>query len=186
MRRAMPPGSPDFISTAGKIQVITALENMLKFNDDQEYIDHCKYCIDIVRQGVEFNYYEVLDFIGVTSEPVPAEVSIEVIFIMKMFDHISLSLSKLPRAAADYVELECYTKFCGFENSAAVYLSYYIFLVRTQQYRVPIFKEALPITLIHYRDMLLRYERYKRYPRLTEEMMMDICVRREQQMKLIL
>ena len=76
MRRAMPPGSPDFISTAGKIQVITALENMLKFNDDQEYIDHCKYCIDIVRQGVEFNYYEVLDFIGVTSEPVPAEVSI--------------------------------------------------------------------------------------------------------------
>ena len=142
--------------------------------------------MDIVRQGIELNYYEVLDFIGVTGETVPAEVSIEVVFLMEMFDHISISLSVLPEAEANAAALEYYTKFCGFETSLSAHLSYYIFLVRTNKYRVPIFKEGLPLTLSHYREMMLRYERYKRNFYLTKEMIMDICVRREQQIKFLL
>lgn len=182
----MPSDSLDFISTAGKIQLISSLESMQQRSTDNDYIDYCHYCLDIVRQGIELNYYEVLDFIGVTGETVPAEVSIEVVFLMEMFDHISISLSVLPEAEANAAALEYYTKFCGFEASLSAHLSYYIFLVRTNKYRVPIFKEGLPLTLSHYREMMLRYERYKRNFYLTKEMIMDICVRREQQIKFLL
>ena len=182
----MPSGSLDFISTAGKIQLISSLESMQQRSTDNDYIDYCHYCLDIVRQGIELNYYEVLDFIGVTGETVPAEVSIEVVFLMEMFDHISISLSVLPEAEANAAALEYYTKFCGFEASLSAHLSYYIFLVRTNKYRVPIFKEGLPLTLSHYREMMLKYERYKRNLYLTKDMIMDICIRREQQIKFLL
>lgn len=182
----MPSDSLDFISTAGKIQLISSLESMQQRSTDNDYIDYCHYCLDIVRQGIELNYYEVLDFIGVTGETVPAEVSVEVVFLMEMFDHISISLSVLPEADANGAALEYYTKFCGFETSLSAHLSYYIFLVRTNKYRVPIFKEGLPLTLSHYREMMLRYERYKRNLYLTKEMIMDICIRREQQIKFLL
>lgn len=182
----MPSDSLDFISTAGKIQLISSLESMQQRSTDNDYIDYCYYCLDIVRQGIELNYYEVLDFIGVTGETVPAEVSIEVVFLMEMFDHISISLSVLPEAEANAAALEYYTKFCGFEASLSAHLSYYIFLVRTNKYRVPIFKEGLPLTLSHYREMMLTYERYKRNLYLTKDMIRDICIRREQQIKFLL
>ncbi|WP_213809609.1 YfbU family protein [Jeotgalicoccus sp. WY2] len=181
----MPSDSLDFISTAGKIQLISSLESMQQRSTDNDYIDYCHYCLDIVRQGIELNYYEVLDFIGVTGETVPAEVSIEVVFLMEMFDHISISLSVLPEAEANAAALEYYTKFCGFEASLSAHLSYYIFLVRTNKYRVPIFKEGLPLTLSHYREMMLTYERYKRNLYLTKDMIRDICIRREQQIFII-
>ena len=182
----MPPDSLDFISTAGKIQLISSLESMQQRSTDKDYIAYCEYCLDIVRHGIEMNYYEVLDFVGVRNNPVPAEVSIEVLFLMEMFDHIAVSLSKLPAGDARLVELECYTKFCGFEPSLDAHLSSYIFLVRTDQHRVPVFKEALPLTLSHYREMMLKYERYKRHVYLTEDMIMDICIRREQQIQFLL
>lgn len=182
----MPSDSLDFISTAGKIQLISSLESMQQRSTDNDYIDYCRYCLDIVRQGIELNYYEVLDFIGVTGETVPAEISIEVTFLMEMFDHISISLSVLPEADANDAVLEYYTKFCGFETSLSAHLSYYIFLVRTNKYRVPIFKEVLPLTLSHYREMMLTYERYKRNLYLTKDMIRDICIRREQQIKFLL
>lgn len=186
MSSIMPSDSLGFINTTGKIQLISSLESMQQRSTDNEYIDYCHYCLNIVRQGIEMNYYEVLDFIGVTGETVPAEVSIEVMFLMEMFDHISLSLSVLPEADANDAVFECYTKFCGFETSLSAHLSYYIFLMRTNKYRVPIFKEALPLTLSHYREMMLTYERYKRNLYLTKEMIMEICIRREQQIKFIL
>lgn len=182
----MPSDSLDFISTAGKIQLISSLESMQQRSTDNDYIDYCLYCLDIVRQGIELNYYEVLDFIGVTGEKVPAEVSIEVTFLMEMFDHISISLSVMPEADANDANFDCYTKFCGFEESLSAHLSYYIFLVRTNKYRVPIFTEGLPLTLSHYREMMLKYERYKRNLYLTKDMIMDICIRREQQIKFLL
>lgn len=182
----MPSGSLDFISTAGKIQLISSLESMQQRSTDNDYIDYCQYCLDIVRQGIELNYYEVLDFVGVTGETVPAEISIEVIFLMEMFDHISVSLSMLPEIDANDVIYDCYTNFCGFEESLSAHLSYYIFLMRTNKYRVPIFKEGLPLTLSHYREMMIKYERYKRNFYLTKDMIMDICIRREQQIKFLL
>lgn len=186
MSSVIGPDSMDFISTSGKIQLISSLEIMQQKSTDQDYIDYCEYCLDIVKHGVEMNYYEVLDFIGVTAEQVPAEVSIEVMFLMEMFDHISISLSKLSVKEARGVERECYTKFCGFEPALDTHMSSYIFLVRTNQCRVPVFKESLPLTLSHYREMLLKYERYKRNLYLTKDMIMDICIRREQQIKFLL
>lgn len=186
MGSVMPPDSLDFISTAGKIQLISLLDSMQQRSADKDYIVYCEYCLDIIRQGIEMNYDEVLDFIGATGEPVPAEVSVEVIFLMEMFDHISLSMSRLPAADAHNVSLECYTKFCGFEPSLSAHLAYYIFLIRTNKHRVPVFKEALPLTLSHYREMMLKYERYKRNIYLSQEMIMDICIPREQQIKFIL
>ena len=186
MSSVIRPDSVDFISTSGKIQLISLLESMQQKSTDQDYIVYCEYCLDIVRHGIEMNYYEMLDFIGVAGEPVPAEVSIEVMFLMEMFDHISISLSKLSEKEARGVELECYTKFCGFEPALDAHLSSYIFLVRTSQYRVPVFKESLPLTLSHYREMMLKYERYKKNLYLTEDMIKNICVRREQQIQLLL
>lgn len=186
MGSVMPPDRLDFTSTSGKIQLISLLESMQQRSIDKDYIVHCEYCLDIIRQGIEMNYDEVLDFIGATREPVPAEVSVEVIFLMEMFDHISLSLSRLPAADAHHAALECYTKFCGFEPSLSAHLSYYIFLVKTNKHRVPVFKESLPLTLSHYREMMLKYERYKRNIYLSQEMIMDICILREQQIKFIL
>lgn len=181
----MPSDSLDFISTAGKIQLISSLESMQQRSTDSDYIDYCHYCLDIVRQGIELNYYEVLDFIGVTSETVPAEISTEVIFLMEMFDHISISLSMLLESDANDAIDNYYTKFCGFESSFPAHLSYYIFLIKTNKYRVPIFTEGLPLTLSHYREMMMKYERYKRAVYLTKDMIMDICICREQQIKFL-
>lgn len=186
MSSIMQPGSLNLVSLPGKIQVITALENMAASSTDQEYIDYCKYCLSIVRQGIELDYEEVLDFIGVTNEPVPAEISIEVIFLMEMFEHISLSLSVLPITEAREAGLRCYTRFTGFEGAETSYISAYIYFKKSKKYHVPIFKETLPLTMSHYREMLIKYERYKRQEFLTKEMIMDICIWREQQLKLIL
>ncbi|CEA02357.1 hypothetical protein BN1048_01685 [Jeotgalicoccus saudimassiliensis] len=182
----MPPDSVDFINLSGKIQLISLLENMQQKSTVQEYIDYCEYCLHIVRHGIEISYCEVMDFIGVGNDTVPAEISIEVRFLLEMFDHISMSLAKLPKADAQNTVLECYTNFCGFETALNFHLSAYIFLVRTYQTRVPIFKESLPITLRHYREMMLKYERYKRNEYLTDEMIKDICVRRDQQIQFAL
>src|SRR5699024_7867073 len=124
MGSVMPPDRLDFTSTSGKIQLISLLESMQQRSIDKDYIVHCEYCLDIIRQGIEMNYDEVLDFIGVTREPVPAEASVEVIFLMEMFDHISLSLSIIGVVVAHHASLECYTKCCGFDSSLSAHLCY--------------------------------------------------------------
>lgn len=173
-------------STSDKLQVIKILEYRRSLNTDEEYNDYCSYCLDIVKQSIEMHYDEVLDFIGVKEEIVPVEVSAEVTLLMSMFGHISQSLTKLPYKDAADIEKEYYVHFCGFEASSKNHLSYYIFLVRNHRYRVPIFIEALPLTLGHYREMLKRYERYKRNTHLSKHMLRDVCIRREQQIKFTL
>lgn len=173
-------------STSSKLQVIKILEYMRSASTDEAYNDYCKYCLDVVKQSIELHYDEVLDFIGVEEEIVPGEVCEEVTVLMTMFGHISKSLKRLPCKDASDIEKEYYVRFCGFEASAKHHLSYYIFLFRNQKYRAPIFMEALPITLDHYREMLQRYERYKDNIDLSKQMLMDLCIRREQQIKFIL
>jgi len=186
MKKINIPAKLNIDSTAVKVQVIKLLEYMRHTSNDKDYINYCDYCLNIIRQGIKFHYYEVLDFIGIDEEPVPNEISAEVISFMDMFSHISISLSELHLAEATDINQKCYTKFCGFEEAAGHHLAYYIFLVRNNKHRVPIFTESLPLTLSHYRQMLTAYERYKRNTYLTKDMMMDICVRREQQIKFAL
>lgn len=186
MKRINIPAKLNLDSTAVKVQVIKLLEYMRYTSNDKDYINYCNYCLNIIRQSIEFHYYEVLDFIGIEEEPVPNEISAEVILFMDMFNHISISLSELHLAEVSDIDQEYYTNFCGFEESAEHHLAYYIFLVRNDKHRVPIRLESLPLTLNHYRQMLTAYERYKRNTYLTKDMIMNICIRRERQIKFAL
>lgn len=186
MNKVTIPTRFNLTSAATKLQVIKLLEYMRSQSTDKAYNDYCEYCLDVVKQSIEFHYYEVIEFIGIEEETVPAATSAEVTFLMSMFDHISKSLAGLSYEDASNIEKEYYVYFCGFDASNKNHLAYYIFLVRNNKYRVPIFSEALPITLDHYREMLKRYERYKRDTDLSKEMLMEICIRREQQIKFML
>lgn len=186
MKRINIPAKLNLDSPAVKVQVIKLLEYMRYTSNDKDYINYCNYCLNIIRQSIEYHYYEVLDFTGIDEEPVPNEISAEVTLFMDMFSHISISLSELDLAEVSAINQECYTNFCGFEELAEHHLTYYIFLVRNNKNHVPIFSESLPLTLNHYRQMLATYERYKRNTYLTKYMIMNICIRREQQIRFAL
>lgn len=183
MENILWPKRLDFITTAEKIEVIKLLERMKDNSPDKEYENRCLFYLDAVRNGILFYYDEIRDFIGLNNNAVSAVISAEVNYILEMFQHISLSLSKLPLKTSELLGRNYYTRFSGFENADEQHLSHYIFLVRNKQFNQPPFSEKLPLTLNHYRDMLIKYERYKLDTLLTEEMLAYICIGRHQQIK---
>ncbi len=186
MENILWPRRLDFISAAEKIEVINLLERKKDNCSDMEYRNKCDFYLDAVRDGLLFYYDEIRDFLGLNNNPVSANVSVEVEHILEMFAHISLSLSKLPLKTADLIGRNYYTRFSGFENADEQHLSHYIFLFKHKQHSQAIFNEKLPLTLKHYRNMLARYERHKLCTFLTEEMLIYICIGRNQQIKFTL
>src|SRR5699024_7440778 len=137
------------------------MERRDRYKKGGESYRNYDYYIDIVINGIESKYDEIFDHIHHMDNGISKEVSEEVEIILRMYHCIETSFEFLTFDDQQYLRKEYIIDFGGFRSDMEEehnYLSYYKFLKKHQQKKLPKVIENPALNIEIYRRMLIKFK----------------------------
>ena len=137
------------------------MERRDHYTKGSENYRNYEYYIDIVINGIESKYNEIFEHVHHMDEGISKKVSEEVEIILTMYHCIETSFEFLSHSDQQYLRKKYIIEFAGFRSdieSEHKYLSYYRFLKKHEQQKLPRVIENPDIDIETYRKMLLKFK----------------------------
>ncbi|MCD2137809.1 YfbU family protein [Salinicoccus halitifaciens] len=137
------------------------MERRDRYNEGSENYRNYEYYIDIVINGIEGKYDEIFEHIHHMDEGISKKVSEEVEIILRMYHCVETSFEFLSHSDQQCLRKKYIIDFAGFRSDIEgehKYLSYYRFLKKHEQQKLPRVIENPDIDIETYRKMLLKFK----------------------------
>ncbi|CAM4324967.1 YfbU family protein [Lacicoccus alkaliphilus] len=137
------------------------MERRDRYTKGSENYRNYEYYIDIVINGIESKYNEIFEHVHHMDEGISKKVSEEVEIILTMYHCIETSFEFLSHSDQQYLRKKYIIEFAGFRSdieSEHKYLSYYRFLKKHEQQKLPRVIENPDMDIETYRKMLLKFK----------------------------
>ncbi len=137
------------------------MERRDRYIKGSENYRNYEYYIDIVINGIESKYNEIFEHVHHMDEGISKTVSEEVEIILRMYHCIETSFQFLTHSDQQALRKEYIIDFAGFRSDIEgeyKYFSYYGFLKKHEQQKLPKVIENPNIDIETYRRMLLKFK----------------------------
>lgn len=136
------------------------MERRDRYTKGSENYRNYEYYIDIVINAIESKYNEIFEHVHHMDEGISKKVSEEVEIILRMYHCIETSFEFLSYSDQQYLRKKYIIDFAGFRSDIEgehKYFSYFRFLKKHEQKKIPKVIENPDIDIETYRRMLLKF-----------------------------